>query len=181
MKDLDACTQFTFRNFDDKFFPEFSVSAFGFNETFDLLSCLDPRSGSGIFEIPAVVFKACAEELKNPITELFTLCLINKRRTLDWKEALVRPHFKGRGVRLDPDSYRPISVLPPVAKIFETLLSRRILGHFESNKLFSNCQFGFGSGLSCEHSSNVMTDYLRIALDQYKSTLAIFFSFEKSI
>ena len=84
---------------------------------------------------------------------------------MDWKEAVVRPHFKGKGDRTDPESYRPISVLPPIAKVFESMMASRIMSHFERSDLFSEAQFGFRKGLSCEHALNLIVDDWHVNLD----------------
>ena len=96
------------------------------------------------------------------------------------KTALVRAHYKGKDNKDDPDSYIPISVLAPLAKVFESLISTAISSHFESNSLFAQHQFGFRKNLSCEHDLNLMMDELRVKLDDRKSTIAIFL-FSQSI
>ena len=46
-------------------------------------------------------------------------------------------------------NYRPISLLPIFAKIFERLLFNSLFAHFYDNDLFSKCQSGFMPGDSC--------------------------------
>ena len=56
--------------------------------------------------------------------------------------AEVIPLHKG-GSTLELESYRPISILSPINKIFETIPHKRLSKFWEKYNLFVNCQFGF--------------------------------------
>ena len=58
-----------------------------------------------------------------------------------WQEF---PYFKSDD-REDLNNYRPISVLPTVAKVFERLIYEQLQNYFAENKLLSNEQWGFRS------------------------------------
>ncbi len=47
-------------------------------------------------------------------------------------------NHKHKGEKNYLNNYRGISVLPPIAKVFEKALSRQISNYFESNNLFFN-------------------------------------------
>ena len=40
----------------------------------------------------------------------------------EWKSARIVPLFKKAGSRSDPSNYRPISIIPVVAKVFERII-----------------------------------------------------------
>ena len=92
----------------------------------------------------------------------------------EWKIAHLTPNYKGKGSKSDINNYRPLSVLPPIAKIFESLLAIRISNYFESNNLLFNSQFGFRKGLSCELALNTLIEKIRDRLDLREYGLAIF-------
>ena len=52
------------------------------------------------------------------------------------------PAYKS-GDKDDLNNYRPISVLPTVARVFEKILYGQVYDHFTSHKLLGNQQFGF--------------------------------------
>ncbi|CAB4041850.1 Hypothetical predicted protein, partial [Paramuricea clavata] len=54
----------------------------------------------------------------------------------------VTPAFKS-GTRNNPGNYRPISIIPCVAKIFETIIFDQLHGYLDSNNLLNTCQSGF--------------------------------------
>jgi hypothetical protein len=63
-----------------------------------------------------------------------------KKLVMDIVDECAPLHKKG-----DPtnrDNYREISVLPPISKVFESMLSSQILEYFESNNLFTSTQHG---------------------------------------
>ena len=47
-------------------------------------------------------------------------------------------------------NYRPISLLPIFAKVFERFLFDSLFSHFHNNNLFTKCQSGFMPGDSCK-------------------------------
>ena len=71
------------------------------------------------------------------------------------KIAKVIPLHKG-GSKLELGNYRPISILSPINKIFETILHKRFTRYWEKFHLFSNCQFGFRK----KFSTNLAITYL---------------------
>ena len=50
-----------------------------------------------------------------------------------------------KGKKDDPNNYRPISVIPVVAKIFEKLVHEQLYNYLNDNDLLANCQSGFRS------------------------------------
>ena len=56
----------------------------------------NPKSSPGYCGIPSKIFRSACDELTLPMTALFYLC-IEINRIPDWKIALVRPHYKGKG------------------------------------------------------------------------------------
>ena len=69
------------------------------------------------------------------------------------------PVFKNVGERSTAKNYDPVSLLSVVSKVFEKLVSNRIVGHLEKCGLFSDFQYGF-------RSSRSTTDLLTVASDR---------------
>ena len=59
------------------------------------------------------------------------------------KIAKVLPIYKGKGQALDPNSYRPISILPAISKLFEALIEDPVRKFVERNGLLPQNQSGF--------------------------------------
>ena len=141
---------------------------------------LDASSAAGVSNIDSCILVACIDELKIPITDLFNLCLTTGEIPNEWKVAYVTPIYKGSGSMADLNNYRPISILPPIAKIFERLMSVRIREFFESNKLLTSNQYSFREGLSCELSLNTMIDGWKQSLDNRKFVISLFLDLSKA-
>ena len=50
-----------------------------------------------------------------------------------------------KGIKSDPNNYRPISVIPVVSKVFEKIVYNQLYHYLDSNKLLLGCQSGFRS------------------------------------
>ena len=50
-----------------------------------------------------------------------------------------------KGKKDHPNNYRPISVIPVVAKIFEKFVHEQLYNYLNDNDLLANCQSGFVS------------------------------------
>lgn len=128
-------------------FPALSDIDIPLEEVWHALQALDCKKAMGPDGLSPLVLKVCADELASPLTDLFRSSLNTGVVPQGWKVAHVTPIHKGGG-KSDPNNYRPISLLPIISKIFETLLNRRIQKHLLDNKLISDHQFGFLPGRS---------------------------------
>jgi len=63
----------------------------------------------------------------------------------EWRGARITPLFKKVGSGSDPSNYRPISIIPVVAKVFERILYDQLYPYLNKNDLPSRHQFGFRS------------------------------------
>ena len=70
------------------------------------------------------------------------------------------------GCRNQKDNYRPISILPIVAKIFEKLISQQLSSHFDN--IFSKFQYGFQKCFSTHHCLLLITKKWKEAVDNKK-------------
>ena len=118
--------------------------------------------------------RTTTDELSFPITSLLSLCLDSDKLPSDWKISLVRPHYKGKGIKQNSHKYRPISILSPISKLFESLIASVMYEFCESNSIFSDSQFGFCRRLSCELALNTLVDGWKTSLDNGNSVIAAF-------
>lgn len=107
------------------------------------------KNASGIDEMSIKIFENLPDVTLNVL-----VYLINKSFQMGifpsfLKISLVIPLHKGGDVD-DPSNYRPISLIPTLAKIIEKLVKKRVLGFLISSKLLSSEQFGF----QCNKSTN---------------------------
>ena len=78
------------------------------------------------------------------LTQIFTKSISTGVFPTEWKLARVSPIFK-KGKRDDPNNYRPISIIPTVAKIFEKIVYDQLCEYLNDNNLLTHCQSGFRS------------------------------------
>ena len=108
------------------------------------------------------MMKLCGESIYKPLNLIFKSCLETGQFPSDWKKANVVPVFK-KGDKQLLKSYRPISLLPIIGKIFERLLYNQMFEFFIGNDLISQNQSGFIPGDSC------INQLLAITHEIYKS------------
>ena len=95
------------------------------------------------------------------------------------KLAYVTPFFK-KGDTLDSTNYRPISVTPSCAIIFERLLLNQMMEFIDKHKTINKEQFGFQKKKSATNSVLELVETISANLDQSKETVAIFLDLAKA-
>ncbi|KAF3833161.1 hypothetical protein F7725_026826, partial [Dissostichus mawsoni] len=88
------------------------------NDVLEVLSKLDPNKPAGLDGLDPFFFKVAAPIIAEAISHLCNLSIQTAVLPSAWKAASVQPLFKG-GNHADPNCYRPISILPCIAKVLE--------------------------------------------------------------
>lgn len=146
-------------------------------ETF--LRGLDPSTSPGSDGIDAIFLKTCSFALAYPVYLLIQFSFANSVLPRAWKLATVTPIFK-KGDKLDPSNYRPISIVPIIAKIPEKIILETLLPFLLQHEIIPQEQHGFVPGRS------VITNLLQCinswtkSLDNKKPIDAIYLDFAKA-
>ncbi|CAF1017571.1 unnamed protein product [Brachionus calyciflorus] len=80
----------------------------------DMLSTIQSSSGPGICDIPTKILKIPSTKLKTVIAYLFNFSILTSSIPNEWKTAVVTPLLKKKNSVDDVNSYRGISILPPI-------------------------------------------------------------------
>ena len=141
---------------------------------------LDLSKASGPDCIPVVVLKNCEPELSYILAELFNKCLKESCFPDCWKVSSVVPVFKNVGERSTAKTYRPVSLLSVVSKVFEKLVNNRIVDHLEKCGRFSDFQYGFRSSGSTADLLTVVSDRIARAFNRSGATRAVALDISKA-
>ena len=137
----------------DKSFEEFLTETdknFVFEKTtpthaFALLSKLCKSKAAGLDDIPAKLLRECPDVLAESLTLIVNRSLMTGIFPDEWQSARVTALYKNFGKRSDPTNYRPISVIPVVAKVFERMIYDQLYHYLTKNNFLSSQQSGFRS------------------------------------
>uniref|UniRef100_A0A8C7G0Y6 Reverse transcriptase domain-containing protein n=1 Tax=Oncorhynchus kisutch TaxID=8019 RepID=A0A8C7G0Y6_ONCKI len=153
--------------------PHFSFSQIQSADVLKALQNLDPYKSAGLDNLDPFFLKLSAKIVATLITSLFNLSFVSSEIPKDWKAAAVIPLFKG-GDTLDPNYYRPISILPCLSKVFESQVSKQITDHFESHYTFSAMQSGFRAGHGCTSATLKVLNDILTTIDKKQYCAAVF-------
>ena len=145
-----------------------------------MLNNMQSTSGAGITGIPTKVFKFASQKLIPILTKLFNLCITSNELPSEWKSAVVTPLYKNKGASTDLNSYRGISVLPPIAKLFEKILATQIIIYTNLHKILFKGQHGFRNAHSCETALHELLSDINEIRDKRKIALLLFIDFRKA-
>uniref|UniRef100_A0A8K9V9F9 Reverse transcriptase domain-containing protein n=1 Tax=Oncorhynchus mykiss TaxID=8022 RepID=A0A8K9V9F9_ONCMY len=122
-----------------------------------------------------IVRRHCCNPYYQSVQPLYRIFKIHK----DWKAATVIPLFKA-GDTLDPNCYRPISVLPCLSNVFESQVNKQITDHFDSHCTFSAVQSGFRAGHGCTSATLKVLNNIITAIDKRQYCAAVFIDLAKA-
>ena len=106
------------------------------------LSNLSKSKATGLDGISARLLRECPDLISESLTLIFNRSINTGIFPDEWKYAKVIPIHK-HGKRNCTDNYRPISIIPVVAKVFERIIYNQLSLFFSENGLLNNCQSGF--------------------------------------
>ena len=122
----------------------FSLQIPSVNTVIRLLSKIDEKKATGLDRIPSKLLKTAANIVAPSLTSIFSRSILTGIYPNDWKVAKVTPLFK-KGLKSDPNNYKPISVIPVVSKVFEKIVYNQLYHYLDDYKLLLSYQSGFRS------------------------------------
>ena len=125
------------------------------------------------------LLKDSAEIIAESLTVIFNKSIETGIFPDDLKVSCISPIHKGES-KTECSNYRPISVIPVVAKVFEKLVSGQFMEYLESNHLLSESQAGFRKRSSTVTSLLSNTNQWYINMDKGLVNGIIFLDLKKA-
>lgn len=136
-------------------------------------------SSPGHDEISIKIIKDCCD-----IIAPFLVCIINK----SFQEGSFPDHLKiarivpvyKKGDNSLPQNYRPISILSCFSKVFEKIMSIRLLDYLSKQNILTSAQYGFRPKYSTDLAVHHLCQNIYNALDNKMFQVTVFCDFTKA-
>ena len=130
-----------------------------------VVRCIDVHKSSGIDFLPTFVMKDCFDVLIEQLTYLFNQSIALATFPDCWKLATITPIPKG-GDLGSVNNWRPISIIPLIGKMMESLCNSIPNNYLETNNILCEEQFGFRKGRS---TSLAIFNYVKFITEEMNS------------
>ncbi|KAK2720117.1 hypothetical protein QYM36_004127 [Artemia franciscana] len=142
----------------------------------DVIKSIKPMKAPGPDGIMNFTIKKNINVLSPTLLKLFNSCLKTSYFPVLWKQAnIIVILKKGKTNDGNPGSYRPISLLSNIGKIFERIIMNRLDKLSLDNCWVSKRQFGFCKGKSTIDAVDNMVSVIEKNKEEKKFTLCLFF------
>ena len=131
---------------------------------------MSSSSAAGADGLSLRFLKMCLPAVYHVITHIVNSSLTSHHVPKSWKLTIIHPIQKNQK-STETSNYRPISILPTIAKVTERIVFEQLFEYFTSHHLFSPCQHGFRTGFSTETALLTMTDRVLEAMDRRQVAL----------
>lgn len=129
-------------------------------------------SSKDVYEMTPIILKRVACVLGPVLSHLFNKCTCEGVFPDILKVVRTVPIYK-KGLRGDVANYRAISVIPVIAKVFETLMFDQLYDYFESHHLLVPAQYGFRRGKSTVLAVETLLQNILCSFETKQSTAVL--------
>ncbi|XP_075150870.1 uncharacterized protein LOC142224978 [Haematobia irritans] len=147
------------------------------DEVLSALCSLKLDFSPGTDGVPSAVLRNCASVLCIPLTNLFNYSLSSGCFPTLRKESYIIPLYK-KGNRTEIENYRGIAKLSAIPKLFERLVTDRLVHSLRS--IFSVYQHGFMKGKSTSTNLLEFTSYIHDAFSRRNQVDVVYTDFSKA-
>ena len=121
---------------------------------------LKNKKAAGASGISNRMIKKMPDTFLQHLANLFNVSLSIGYFPKKFKQAITIMIPKKQKSKLNPINYRPISLLEPIGKLYESIINKRIKWYLEDTNKLHDCQFGFRPGRSTHTSLHVMMNFI---------------------
>ena len=145
-------------------------------EIFDLIK---NKCASGHDGISLKIFSRLPEQALQVLAEAINVLWLKGDFPSILKLSTIVPVHKG-GDREELSNYRPISLLPTLAKVIEKLVKKRVFSFLDRRNLISASQYGFLAGKSTNDAIFSFLEKLYLGINDGESAAAVFCDLSKA-
>ena len=149
------------------------------DEVANVIRRLSSRKALGPNSIPYKILITFHKTISTPLSNLINMSFESGVHPEPTKTPNVIPVHK-KGSQLEPNNYRPISLISNISKIIEKLVHKRLNSFLEANSIFYEQQFGFRNNHSTNHALIQITEKIRQALDKNEYACGTFIDLQKA-
>lgn len=146
----------------------------------DIIKAKNNKKSFGSDGIPNYALKKLSEKFYHYIAITFNHMFNNGYWPIGWKSGIIIPLLKPSKDPGKIDSYRPITLLSCLSKIFETWILIKIRNHCSENNIIPNDQFGFRPKHSTLHALTKFSHDISYALNNKTPTIGCALDCEKA-
>ena len=142
---------------------EFRFKEVSHLEILNELNELNPKKSTPFKNIPIRLLKENTDICGTVLQNIINNEIKNNNFPDELKLADVTPIFK-KGDKTNAKNYKPVSVLPPVSKVFKKILQKQMALHF--NNYLSPYLCGYRKGYSAQHALLTLIENWKSILDK---------------
>ena len=122
--------------------PPFRLQHTTEKEVSKILKDINPNKASDIYKIKPAMIKHLEPTLTPILTSLFNRSIDEHEYPDPLKLTKVIEIYKAKE-KTKPENYRPISLLPIIAKILDTIINKQLMDHLITHNILSRTQYAF--------------------------------------
>ena len=138
------------------------------------------RKATGLDTVSARLLRECFDLISDSLGLIFNRSIETSIFPDEWKSARITPLYKKCGNRSDPSNYRPISIIPVVAKVFERIVYDQVYRYLTEYKLLCCYQSGFRTLHSTVTALIEATDSWSLNVDRGLVNAVVFLDLKKA-
>ncbi len=151
------------------------VKEFTYQELTNAIKNMNSKTSVDPMGMTNKCLKKAGPVAKERILSLFNDCLREHKVPKEWKHSVISMLLKPGQSATQIGSYRPISMTPCIARLFERLLLARLQKHLKDNKIIINNQSGFRKARQTKDNILVLIQRAQEGFNKEEKTLAVFF------
>jgi hypothetical protein len=149
-------------------------------ELYKVIQNLENKKAPGFDLITSEVLKHLPRKAIVYLTMLFNAIFRIQHYPKLWKISQICMIPKPAKPPTEPSSYRPISLLPLISKVFEKMFLRRLRPVLEEGKIIPDHQFGFREGHSTVEQVHRVVHKIRQTLEKKEYCSAVFLDVQQA-
>lgn len=159
--------------------PTFQIKVVTIDQVKTVMKSLDRNKAADIYKISPALLKDLIEIIAPTLTDIFNQAILEQYYPDALKVTKVIEVYKSGNTNI-PSNFRPISLLPIIAKIFDNLINQQIMNYLLSHNLISPTQYAFRPDSSTSIALQTIINDIERNRKSKQPTLAIYIDLSKA-